>query len=404
MKKTVLALITLVLIVSMLFSCNSAQQESSAAGSGDSGTSVAESGDNENSTSESSATDKANTKFPNGYPEEFTHGKYRFKRMQGDLYSVYGKTEDEKYALWLWNSRTALPELFSSENAAYVRPDADYCINKEVVVIDKCHYFSTYGEYFGNYFTSNPIDNTNCGGRLAQYGFIAQTGETRVGFRMECGKLIAEDIPDVVEKITLYDAVTGELCDVEAVYREPVSGTLGRLDEKCYFRIGDKTFGEDMYLGEYDIVYGRMSGEGYEYNIKYITYTDRYWCGEDDALNESYNILFVAGGEFKSFRSISAPMTDSRCPFFLAYYYDEERGTWCVGIYNFKGERVARFGNGEKAIFSPDPYVQGAEVVGGFWISDYRLIVINSNGGARSALLSDYVGKNAWKPVLRDVP
>ena len=43
MKKSITVLITLALIAAMLFSCSSAQQESSASGSIDLGTSVAES-------------------------------------------------------------------------------------------------------------------------------------------------------------------------------------------------------------------------------------------------------------------------------------------------------------------------------------------------------------------------
>lgn len=382
MKKTTLALITLALIASMLFSCSSTQQESSAPESTAAESSVAESGDNETSTSESSGTDKANPEFPDGYPEEFTHGKYRFKRMQGDLYSVYGKTEDEKYALWLWNSRTALPELFSSENAAYVRPDADYCINKEVVVIDKCHFFSTYGEYFGNYFTSNPIDNLSCGGRLAQYGFIAQTGEKRVGFRMECGKLIVEDIPDEVTKITLYDSAAGKDCVVEAVYREPVSGTRGSLSGRYYFRMGDKKFEGDEKM---------ISGYTIHEASRYIKYDER-------SLSFKSHLLFVANGEFVSFKQESELMSVDKCPFFIAGYYDKEKGEYFNGIYNFKCELIASGKSDEMIVFSPVAYVYENSDIYGVVVSDYRLLVIGKDDNARNALLSDYVGKEAVKP------
>ena len=107
MKKSITVLITLALIAAMLFSCSSAQQESSASGSIDLGTSVAESGDNESSAEESSAPDEA----PDDYPDEFVETNEgpnymaRYKRISEGS-TIFEVTSSDETQYWLWDSRS----------------------------------------------------------------------------------------------------------------------------------------------------------------------------------------------------------------------------------------------------------------------------------------------------------
>ena len=86
MRKTIFkysTIFALTFLLVMLFSCSNAQQESSASGSGDSGTSVAESGDNESSAEESSAPDEPADDYPDEFVETNEGPNYmaRYKRI-----------------------------------------------------------------------------------------------------------------------------------------------------------------------------------------------------------------------------------------------------------------------------------------------------------------------------------
>lgn len=367
MNKTIIVLITLALIATMLFSCNSTQQESSLAESLMAESSAAE--------SESGST---NPEFPDGYPDHFSRGEYSFERLQGDLFLVTDEA-DGKSLKWLWNCKNAIPESFPAETAF---GNLDICINKGVVLVGSHRFFGMDGEYFGAYGASNPIDNISCNGRLAQYAFIDQTDEKRVGYRLENGKLIVEDIPDEVTEITLYDSAAGKDCVVEAVYREPVSGTHGSLSGRYYFRMGDKKFEGDEKM---------ISGYTIHEASRYIKY-------DELSLSFKSHLLFVANGEFVSFKQESDLMSVDKCPFFIAGYYDKEKGEYFNGIYNFKCELIASGKSDEMIVFSPVAYVYEDSDIHGVVVSDYRLLVIGKDGNARNALLSDYVGKEAVKP------
>lgn len=169
MNKTIIVLITLALIAAMLFSFSSTQQESSLAESLMAESSAAE--------SESGST---NPEFPDGYPDHFSRGEYSFERLQDDLFLVTDEA-DGKSLKWLWNCKNAIPESFPAETAF---GNLDICINKGVVLVGSHRFFGMGGEYFGAYGASNPIDNISCNGRLAQYAFIDQTDEKRVGYRL----------------------------------------------------------------------------------------------------------------------------------------------------------------------------------------------------------------------------
>ncbi len=367
MNKTIIVLITLALIAAMLFSCSSTQQESSAPESTAAESSVAE--------SESGST---NPEFPDGYPDHFSRGEYSFERLQDDLFLVTDEA-DGKSLKWLWNCKNAIPESFPAETAF---GNLDICINKGVVLVGSHRFFGIDGEYFGAYGASNPIDNISCNGRLAQYAFIDQTDEKRVGYRLENGKLIVEDIPDEVTEITLYDSAAGKDCVVEAVYREPVSGTRGSLSGRYYFRMGDKKFEGDEKM---------ISGYTIHEASRYIKY-------DELSLSFKSHLLFVANGEFVSFKQESELMSVDKCPFFIAGYYDKEKGEYFNGIYNFKCELIASGKSDEMIVFSPVAYVYEDSDIHGVVVSDYRLLVIGKDGNARNALLSDYVGKEAVKP------
>ena len=107
MKKSIIVLITLALIAAMLFSCSNAQQESSAAGSGDSGTSVAESGYNESSAEESSAPDEPADDYPDEFAETNEGPNYmaRYKRISEGS-TIFEVTSSDETQYWLWDSRS----------------------------------------------------------------------------------------------------------------------------------------------------------------------------------------------------------------------------------------------------------------------------------------------------------
>ena len=115
MKKTTLALIALALIVSMLFSCSNAQQESS----------VPESGEQEITASKSSA------ERPSGeYPDEFTENGIAYRRVEEGSNAFYAHgTGNEN---WIWDQRCgnglgSKPEvIFTQPPTVLQRADGDF--------------------------------------------------------------------------------------------------------------------------------------------------------------------------------------------------------------------------------------------------------------------------------------
>lgn len=430
MKKLLLSILTItVLAITMMvfFSCSSTQQESS----------LAESGEQESTASESSAPAE-------NVPDTFTQGDHVFTRIHKNLYRVKKDRDLQPEIFWLWEAGTDIPKEFPDDEAYYGECELDdnhslyyrpatlkndtnlvfhnhetgglnYAFARACDLLQggavQCYFESNKGileifgdfyDYDGNFLGSYGLSsnfliiNTQQNNKYDKYAFVDETYEKRIGYRLENGALVVEDILPTRTTAQIKDQVTGELTEVEVFREEYVyeqgsnsEGTYMRkyLNGGYYFRINGKEYGKTLTSGK--VKFADNINYGWSYIL--YNYSDTYGTA-----------ALLIDGELKTFDGVGELMIiGESSPVFFASESPEPNyptSSYITRLYDFKGNVVYTTTREDDCmiIFNPRDFYNYKN---GISTGDFNIIVMKHDGTARSALLSDYVDKSVWEPV-----